>query len=684
MIKFAKMAVSVLILTTGFVAMASVSLQGIKDVAALQGLYKFTGQHATRGLYTGELELRMGVDHRLMAIKKITYDTYKYEGLTVEEIWTGTAQLSGSAVELQFALRQADYLSRVQNEKRTAEQFQNKLMIKQRLEIGADALTSKLSAEAEGDFTETYSERTELPAETLWKDERHRNKAAGHTITSIVRATYFDVEKMREKIAWYRKQPEVVKLSNTQDFKDEAQYRVIDTTDFNFYQTHHNILHVPNKVVDRISLVEEMSRRNAYAYTKAQKADIFGQRMTKLNINEYGFVTPSDLDENRKFTKYGLDQDSALWTGVYIASQGMRYQVTGDPEAIANIRRCVEGMFMLMDLPTEKGEFARFVMKFDPSIKVENAGEKFEWRSATLPDGNKVNWMFGGNNDMYKGLVTAFTWAYMVIPSSDTEFHAKLESYVQRLPTLKIANSSKDNKRYAAGLLALVLNDESEAKKFVSNAKSLVEKFTELLRLDNGMYIGGMADWSGINLSMVSNVEDIVLARALSKQFPSLTKKVKQADFNAEKDMMDQVVAYQSIGRDALNVSAYALAFRTLGYSSETIQAWTPFFVQSLFRLNEVPVDLAPNDVTIDRTMSPDWGLSAYPSEPWKKDQPVAYYMQSVDSYPLFEMNAYYSSYMWKDSAFDIGCDGNTFVNMPRTDYLYMYWMARWSGLLKD
>src|SRR5690349_4837541 len=68
-----------------------------RDIASLNanggmiGIWFLQGTSSTRGPYNGELELRPASDGTFDVTRVVTYINYFYEGLRVQEVWTGKA-----------------------------------------------------------------------------------------------------------------------------------------------------------------------------------------------------------------------------------------------------------------------------------------------------------------------------------------------------------------------------------------------------------------------------------------------------------------------------------------------------------------------------------------------------------------------------------------------------------------
>lgn len=65
------------------------------------------------------------------------------------------------------------------------------------------------------------------------------------------------------------------------------------------------------------------------------------------------------------FDRVRLSDNSGFWTATYVASQAYRYKVTGEAEALENLKRTLQGMLDLMRITGVPGLFARSYVNLD-------------------------------------------------------------------------------------------------------------------------------------------------------------------------------------------------------------------------------------------------------------------------------------------------------------------------------
>lgn len=67
------------------------------------------------------------------------------------------------------------------------------------------------------------------------------------------------------------------------------------------------------------------------------------------------------------FDRVRLSDNSGFWTSTYTASQAFRWAVTKDPEALANVKRALQGQYDLMRITGVPGLYARSYVNLDLS-----------------------------------------------------------------------------------------------------------------------------------------------------------------------------------------------------------------------------------------------------------------------------------------------------------------------------
>jgi|GEM_PF-656133 len=647
-----------------------------RDIASLQanggmeGIWFLQGTSSTRGPYNGELELRRSNDGTFSVVRVITYINYFFEGLHVQEVWTGKAVAAADSLTISYDLQQADFITRLDNQKRDPNDFRHPLEITSRFAPSTTGLKAQFVDQKESNYSEWITTRRDLEAQPLWVNERRNIDAKGKNIPLPVRG----VIKIFKMDIGYDKDPLVKSYKNRPEFKDEHPYIVFDPTDFDFYRHNKDVIRVVNKITDDISITEALAKRNAYAPTLEEKAQGFDKNARDFHINEAGMLSYAILDESGRLSSFAYDGDSALWTGMYLASQAMRYQHTKDSDALKNVKKSLKGLITLLDITGNPKEFARTLASYDPQKPIPE-----KWHRGTGLYQNLI-WLEGGNNDMVKGIFHGFLWASLVLPKSETDLWNQMREKSRGLADLKVVDEKPQNRPLALGLAALLTGDQELKKRYVKSYDSFKVKISGY-SFDTTFYWHGSADWSGINLGIVGDITSITLADLLGE--------TRIRDQLRER-LMDSWVTYEPAQRHLLTLAAYGFAYKhgTRGgnFRSDSSDArFEAALRQAIWGLREIPYPRPNLTVSIDHSLRPDWCISPIPRLFWKAvkkpEPPIDFFYQGLYNYPIFELQAFSSNFVWKDSAFLYQTAHTKGVENSGVDYLYAYWLAKYVGV---
>jgi len=651
------------------------------DLQLLNKKILFQGESSLHGRYAGQMEFRQDSKNngKIEVIREHTFESFTFENLTVQEIWTGEAVFDQTENDyiITYHLREGDFLRSAEGETRSFDSFKKKLDVVERIHADAFFTTENLVRKDET-FTESFLEVRNLDSAPLWENKRTRVESKSHENSTLLHLLSGILELKINR--WYHDQKWPKTFEEKDDYKNKRQFMVYDFTDYDFYKSNKNILRVVNKTPDKISLVEEIQRRNAYAFSLAEKNQHFENDMGKYHLNEVGLFSGAEFTPSGKFSRFTMDGDGSLWTGMYLGSMAMKYKVTKDEAALEQVKKSLKGLMLLLDVTCSKEEFARTAMKDNGET---TPGEKLHRGTGEY---SNVIWLEGGNNDMLKGILHGFIWAYNILPESQQQLRAELLEHMKRLPDLTIAKKI-NNKAMAYGLKALATGDKKDRKEFKQSFLRAL-RGEEMLNIEGTVHVGGVADWSGINLSTVSLLTEILIADTLGEK--ELADAGRENLVKLWKDMA-------GTKRDFLTIAAYTFAIKegfdvkdaneiNDGYKKKELEAlWNQEYSTALTSLKEIPVNRSKYDTFYNYSFKPDWTLSWWPKLPWKsfkEKQPVEYHYQGVDSYPLFEGQGMHSNFIWKDHAFSFTGGSSKTNKAAGADYLFSYWMARMAGMI--
>ncbi len=205
----------------------------------------------------------------------------------------------------------------------------------------------------------------------------------------------------------YHKLPALQPYVNDLLFQRAVHLQILDRTDYDYYQQNPDWLRVINKIVDPISLAETEVRANAFRASLTSKEKFYQDGLTREFVGAHGMVVRG-IDSAGHVQP---DNDSALWTGVYTYTQALRYKITGEEEALNNLRRSLKGLLTLMDITGQSSRFAR-------TLRMHSAAVEAPWHAGS-GEFAAFDWLEGGNNDMGKGLILGMSASWEVLPQGD-------------------------------------------------------------------------------------------------------------------------------------------------------------------------------------------------------------------------------------------------------------------------
>ncbi|MEQ8279885.1 MAG: hypothetical protein RMA76_03755 [Deltaproteobacteria bacterium] len=117
--------------------------------------------------------------------------------------------------------------------------------------------------------------------------------------------------------------------------------------------------------VDDLPEVEPYPQCDASSTNLASQAATYDAIARRLHIQPgqnllHAAITTSDYET---FDRVRLSDNSGFWTATYVASQAYRYRVSGDAEALENLKRTLQGMLDLTRITGKPGLFGRSYVK---------------------------------------------------------------------------------------------------------------------------------------------------------------------------------------------------------------------------------------------------------------------------------------------------------------------------------
>lgn len=120
-----------------------------------------------------------------------------------------------------------------------------------------------------------------------------------------------------------------------------------------------------------------------------------------------------------KVAQYHGMRDSALFTGLYLAAEALRFKATGSPDAQKNLQELVETVHRLFQVHGHKGYLARFAAPMtggDPLVAAEYDPSDPEFHKVTY-QGKDFYWRGNTSRDAHQGPLLGFALAYEALTS---------------------------------------------------------------------------------------------------------------------------------------------------------------------------------------------------------------------------------------------------------------------------
>jgi hypothetical protein len=139
------------------------------------------------------------------------------------------------------------------------------------------------------------------------------------------------------------------------------------------------------------------------------------------------FATPASTE----IVGYAHGGDAAIWTGHYLAAESFRYQVTGAPAALANVKRTLAGLRLLVDV-TGNGLLARCAFPLDwPFAQSVIQEEQRHGVYYKVLNGQQYAWVGNTSRDQYSGVFFGLGVAYDFV--EDQQVRNEVKDLVTRL-----------------------------------------------------------------------------------------------------------------------------------------------------------------------------------------------------------------------------------------------------------
>lgn len=628
-----------------------------RDIASLNasggmiGIWFLQGTSSVHGPYNGELELRPAGDGTYNVIRIVTYINYFYDGLKVQEVWQGKAVAAEDTLTISYDLRQGEFITKTGDLTKTPKDLQTRLTINMRFFPTPSGLEAKFSDKRASEYSEWITTKRPLEAQPLWGDER---KYLSEVAPALPAAEKKKVQSA-QRILNYGKDPFVQSYKNRTEFKNTRAQAVQDRTDLSFYKSQPNVLRLVNKVTDAATIAETVLKRNAYYPSLEDKAARYDETTSQKNFSALNLIVIRKGSTESDLLPDMLDTDAVFTTGLYMASQAMRYQVTKSAEALKNIQRALQGIQTAVEISQDSAMIASAVAPVPAGKEIPP-----RWFAGTGP---RANLMWSAENQELSilGMLHGLVAAAVSVPENQSDIQRALREVITLLQKKSPSTWSGPNRGVLSGLAMLLLKENATASIF--NATKPPAK---------GFYWAGNADWTREFSTLLEAVDFLTLAKAMKNS-------EKEAQWRTF--LLSEYQIYASARRPLRILATRYFAPDFMKYK-ETDLSW------ALQKLEEVPYPRMQDALTIDHSGDPRWVVSPIPRNYWsvtdKNRQSVQSYYQGLNEVPLFELLGYTSRFIWKESAFQYRMVSPGKVEATGVDYLYAYWLAKAAGAVNN
>ena len=629
----------------------------------IYGIYAITGSDNLWGDYSGQCEIRRQSNNDIIIHTQV-WNQSIFEGYTRALVWEGTINSNNKPYQINALLHNVGFIVSYNDDVRES-QLQPSIIKGEMLPLNQKSLSVQYTVNKNNDVYESneiWHYHQPCSENPIWQNQRQMVPTHSE-IDSEIKQSLFTVYSA------FHQQPEMLPYIYEPQFQDAIHYQVWDRTDFLFYRKNPHIIRVIQHFPDNISFAEAKLRNLAYSKTLSEKAQYFDISMSYEQsspfINEFGMI----VDYSGCY-----DIDSLEWTGVYVASQALRYMTTKETIALNNMIHSLNGIILCYNIAPTKGDFARTIRAHSEPV-----------------DGNWVHgqgqyemcdWLTPGNNDMIKGFFIGFTFAYMALQEAGGDFEQldHMERIINELLEYneEIMGITKRpiNTFVGTAMLLMMIHPENildlgaiaDKTRLSSEYEALYTALKYLIvELGNGStYEFGTSDWSGNQLNMETMLVLYTIADILEDDSYFFMDAHKNDFQEGMRKALDQF-------KD-LNLGLFHLVYATLGGYTTPHKS----LEESIWMLESFPCPKTFQNY--DWSINPDFCMSPFPELPWKFDwqEPSEDRTQSLVAYPLFEQNT--SNYQWKTNPFVYKNTAYRINNAA--DYLIGYWFGRYYGVL--
>ncbi len=141
----------------------------------------------------------------------------------------------------------------------------------------------------------------------------------------------------------------------------------------------------------------------------ASKAAVLDAAVRARHLPD-GLLRTIQVDEAGDFVSAHHVPSTGLWTAIYLASQALRYDVTGDPEALENVATVAAGLHDLTEVTGRPGLYGRAYQRPGDSYASPVSADTPTWVASPAP--GYEGWLF--NEEVSKDSMDGVVFGYGV------------------------------------------------------------------------------------------------------------------------------------------------------------------------------------------------------------------------------------------------------------------------------
>jgi hypothetical protein len=350
---------------------------------------------------------------------------------------------------------------------------------------------------------------------------------------------------------------------------------------------------------------------------------------------------------------YTRGADAAIWTGHYLAAESFRYRVTRASEALANVKRALAGIRLLVDLPGT-GLLARCAFPADwPYARSVIEEEQRHGVYYRVLNGQTYAWLGNTSRDQYSGVFFGLGVAYDFVEDQQVRDEVKAlitrlldflldNNWFVKLPAGEISTTFTSHPEQRLSFLVVGQRVNSgfssayETARFFSSGVVGSAILLEVLEEHTSYFKFNLA---AINLFNLIRLENDSTYRDRYLDTYNVLRRTTDDHGNAHFNMLDRALRGADGQRDAA--------------TREMLEAW----LQRLRR-----------DVWLD----------------WRNNMRFPACGTDKACGPLPIVDRIYTDFLWQRSPFLLFGGGEGKIEGAGIDYILPYWMARYYSVIQE